>query len=63
LAITAVVGEVSTFGANGTLVSLRLGARDLAAALALALAIGLAGALAPALRAARLRPIDALRKG
>jgi putative ABC transport system permease protein len=63
LAIAAVVGEVSTFGANGTLVSLRLGARDLAAALALALAIGLAGALAPALRAARLRPIDALRKG
>jgi ABC-type antimicrobial peptide transport system permease subunit len=37
--------------------------RDLAAALALALAIGLGGALPPALRAARLRPIDALRKG
>ena len=48
---------------GSTLVSLRVGAQDLALALALALAIGLGGALAPALRAARLRPIEALRKG
>jgi len=63
-AISAWVGDVSMFAADGTaLVSLRVGARDLAAAFALALAIGLGGALAPAVRAARLRPIDALRKG
>jgi putative ABC transport system permease protein len=64
LAISALVGDVSTFAMDGTaLVSLRVGALDLAAALALAIAIGLGGALAPALRAARLRPIEALRKG
>jgi putative ABC transport system permease protein len=64
VAISALVGDVSTFALDGTaLVSLRVGVRDLAAALALALAIGLGGALPPALRAARLRPIDALRKG
>ena len=62
--ISALVGEVSTFAMDGTaLVSLRVGARDLAAGLALALTVGLGGALPPALRAARLRPIDALRKG
>jgi putative ABC transport system permease protein len=62
--ISAAVGDVSMFAADGTaLVALHVGARDLAAALALALAIGLGGALAPALRAARLRPIEALRKG
>jgi putative ABC transport system permease protein len=64
LAITALVGEISTFAMEGTaLVALRVGPRDLLAAGALALAIGLGGALAPALRAARLRPIEALRKG
>jgi len=64
LAISAMVGEVSAPGVSGTtLVSLRIGAQDLAAAFALALAIGLGGALPPAIRAARLRPIEALRKG
>ena len=64
LAISATVGDVSTFAMDGTaLVSVRVGALDLAAAFALAIAISLGGALAPALRAARLRPIDALRKG
>jgi len=63
-AISAWVGDVSSFATEGTaLVTLRVGARDLAAALALALVIGLGGAVAPAVRAARLRPIDALRKG
>jgi putative ABC transport system permease protein len=63
-AISAWVGDIGSFATEGTaLVSLRVGPRDLAAAFALALAVGLGGALAPALRAARLRPIDALRKG
>ena len=62
--VSALVGDVSTFALDGTaLVSLRVGALDLAAAGALALAIGLGGAMPPALRAARLRPIEALRKG
>jgi putative ABC transport system permease protein len=64
LAVSALVGDVSTFALDGTAsVSLRIGALDLAAAGALALAIGLGGAVPPALRAARLRPIEALRKG
>ncbi len=63
-AISAVVGEVSLFANDGVaLVSLRVGALDLLLAFSLALAIGLGGALLPALRAARLRPVDALRKG
>jgi cell division protein FtsX len=63
-AISAAVGEVSTFATSGvTLVALRVGASDLAFAFALALAIGLGGALLPARRAARLRPIEAMRKG
>jgi putative ABC transport system permease protein len=64
LVISAFVGEVSSLSMSGSsLVALRVGAQDFALALALALAIGLGGALAPALRAARLRPIEALRKG
>jgi ABC-type lipoprotein release transport system permease subunit len=64
VAIARFVGDVSSFGLDGTaLVALRVGAPDLVAALALALAVGLGGALPPALRAARLRPIEALRKG
>ncbi len=62
-AISALVGQIATFAMNGTLVALSVGALDLVLALGLALAIGLGGALLPALRAARLRPIDALRKG
>ena len=64
LAISVLVGDVSTLSMSGSsLVALRVSAQDLALAFALALAIGLGGALAPALRAARLRPIEALRKG
>ena len=61
LGIAAFVGDVSSLSMSGnTLVALRVGAQDLALAFALAVAIGLGG---PALRAARLRPIEALRKG
>jgi putative ABC transport system permease protein len=64
LAVAVSVGDVSAFASDGTaLVSLRVGALDLAAAFALAVAIGIGGALPPAWRAARLRPIEALRKG
>jgi putative ABC transport system permease protein len=63
-AIARFVGDVASFALDGTaLVTLRVRAPDLVAALALALAVGLGGALPPALRAARLRPIEALRKG
>jgi ABC-type lipoprotein release transport system permease subunit len=50
----------ATFTTN--VVQLRVGPRDLAFALGLALAIGLVGGLFPASRAARLRPVEALRK-
>lgn len=49
----------STFTTN--IVALRVGSGDLVIALALALSIGALGGLGPAWRAARLRPIDALR--
>jgi putative ABC transport system permease protein len=64
VAIATFVGDVSTLSMGGSsIVALRIGRTDLALAFSLALAIGLGGALAPALRAARLRPIEALRKG
>ena len=49
-----------TFTTN--VVTLSVAPSDLVAALLLALAIGLAGGFGPAWRAARLRPIEALRK-
>jgi len=49
-----------TFTTN--VVTLRVSLGDLATALVLAVIIGLAGGLGPAWRAARLRPIEALRK-
>jgi len=49
-----------TFTTN--VITLRVTASDLTAALVLALVIGLAGGFGPAWRAARLRPIEALRK-
>ena len=63
-AIASFVGDISSFAIDGTsLVALKVRGPDLAGAFAFALAIGLGGALPPALRAARLRPIEALRKG
>ena len=51
----------STFTTN--VIELRVGLGDLAVALGLSLAIGLVGGFFPAARAARLRPVEALRKG
>ena len=50
----------ATFTTN--VVELRVGVLDLGFALALALVIGIVGGFFPALRAAQLRPIEALRK-
>ena len=50
----------TTFTTN--IVTLRVGAGDLLAALGLAVAIGVLGGLGPAWRAARMRPIEALRR-
>ncbi len=62
--VSVAVGDIAVGGTSGnSLVSLRVGPVDLLFALGLALAIGVGGALLPALRAARLPPIEALRKG
>jgi putative ABC transport system permease protein len=50
-----------TFSTN--VITLQVGPFDVAVAAALATLIGLAGGLAPAWRAAKLRPVEALRKG
>ena len=50
----------ATFTIN--VITLNVSAADLVAALVLALVIGTAGGFGPAWRAARLRPIEALRK-
>ncbi|HZR82729.1 MAG TPA: ABC transporter permease [Candidatus Binatia bacterium] len=51
----------ATFTTN--VITLRLSSSDLVGALALALVVGIGGGLGPAWRAARLRPIEALRRG
>jgi ABC-type antimicrobial peptide transport system permease subunit len=71
-ALAAILGRVVSqalggigFGAatfTTNVIQLRVGPGDLVLALGLALAIGLVGGFFPASRAARMRPIEALRK-
>jgi ABC-type antimicrobial peptide transport system permease subunit len=64
IAISAAMGGIGfasqTFTTN--VVVLRVAPQDLLMPLALSLLIGVFGGLAPAAAAARLRPVDALRK-
>jgi len=59
-ALRGVAFGAATFTNN--VVAIRVSPRDLAVALGLSLAIGLLSGLGPAWRAARLRPVDALRR-
>jgi putative ABC transport system permease protein len=61
VALGGIAFAAETFTTN--VVTLQVGWFDLAGAFVLACAVGLAGGLGPAWRAARLRPIEALRKG
>ncbi len=61
VALGGVAFAAATFTTN--VVTLRVGAADLIGALVLALLIGIVGGFGPAWRAARMRPIEALRKG
>lgn len=63
-AVSSALGGIAFGAATFTtnVVQLRVGASDLVFALGLALAIGLVGGFFPASRAARLRPVEALRK-
>ena len=65
LAVSAALGGIgfgaATFTTN--VVQLRVSAGDLGAAFGLSLAIGVIGGYFPARSAARLRPVEALRKG
>ncbi len=60
-ALGGIAFGLSTFSTS--VITLRVSPFDIAVAALLALAIGLGGGLAPAWRAARLRPVEALRKG
>jgi putative ABC transport system permease protein len=62
--VSWVLGGVGFAAATFTtsVIELRVGVGDLAAALVLSLAVGLLGGFFPARRAAALRPVEALRK-